>query len=256
MELWSSNHVKTLLPSFIIMLILGVILRIFLKNKPEKIRFIPLQVCAIIIVVLEIIKQTLSIIKGYDLYHIPLHFCSLFIYLLPLMAFYRGKYKEKIRAVTTTACGALFMLMAIYPSVIYSGEAIAGCFDNFWDFHTTVFHVVATFAFVIIVFLELHEFNCKKDILYIAVFFLAYCVIAGSFAQIIQTNFNNFYKCNVPPIEDLRQSLISLLGYGFAQTLYVFIVSVVNLIFVTLSYYFYVLFNKVVNALNNKIIKK
>lgn len=252
MELWSQNHVKTLLPSFIVMIILGVILRIFLGKKPEKIRMIPFQICTVFLLVLEIIKQVKSFIDGYDLYHIPLHFCSLFLYLLPLMSFYSGKHKDRVRAVTTTVCGALFMLMAIYPSVIYSGEAIAGTFNNFWDFHTTVFHTVATFTFVLIVCLDLHTPNFKKDMVSVLVFIAVYCVIAGSMAQILQTNFNNFYHCNVPPLEDLRVSLQSTLGYPLTQTLYVVIVSIVNLIFVTLAYNLFRLLSYLTRKLSKK----
>lgn len=252
MELWSQNHVKTLLPSFIVMIILGVILRIFLRKKPEKIRMIPFQICTVFLLVLEIIKQVKSFINGYDLYHIPLHFCSLFLYLLPLMSFYSGKHKDRVRAVTTTVCGALFMLMAIYPSVIYSGEAIAGTFNNFWDFHTTVFHTVATFTFVLIVCLDLHTPNFKKDMVSVLVFIAVYCVIAGSMAQILQTNFNNFYHCNVPPLEDLRVSLQSTLGYPLTQTLYVVIVSIVNLIFVTLAYNLFRLLSYLTRKLSKK----
>lgn len=252
MELWSQNHVKTLLPSFIVMIILGVILRIFLGKKPEKIRMIPFQICTVFLLVLEIIKQVKSFINGYDLYHIPLHFCSLFLYLLPLMSFYSGKHKDRVRAVTTTVCGALFMLMAIYPSVIYSGEAIAGTFNNFWDFHTTVFHTVATFTFVLIVCLDLHTPNFKKDMVSVLVFIAVYCVIAGSMAQILQTNFNNFYHCNVPPLEDLRVSLQSTLGYPLTQTLYVVVVSIVNLIFVTLAYNLFRLLSYLTRKLSKK----
>lgn len=252
MELWSQNHVKTLLPSFIVMIILGVILRIFLGKKPEKIRMIPFQICTVFLLVLEIIKQVKSFIDGYDLYHIPLHFCSLFLYLLPLMSFYSGKHKDRVRAVTTTVCGALFMLMIIYPSVIYSGDAIAGTFDNFWDFHTTVFHTVATFTFVLIVCLDLHTPNFKKDMVSVLVFIAVYCVIAGSMAQILQTNFNNFYHCNVPPLEDLRVSLQSTLGYPLTQTLYVVVVSIVNLIFVTLAYNLFRLLSYLTRKLSKK----
>ncbi len=256
MELWSPNHVKTLLPSFIIMIILGIILRIFLGKKPEKIRMIPFQICTVFILILEIIKQVLSIAEGYDLYHIPLHFCSLFLYLLPAMSFYNGKYKDRVRAVTTAVCGALFMLMMIYPNVIYSGDAIQGTFKSFWDFHTTVFHTVATFTFVLIVCLDLHKQNFKKDIISVLIFTAVYCVVAGSMAQIIQTNFNNFYSCNVPPIEDLRLSVIASLGYGVAQTIYVVLVSIVNLIFVTLAYLFYKLIAVITLKIESKISKK
>ena len=256
MELWSQNHVKTLLPSFIIMIILGVVLRIFLGKKSEKIRMIPFQICTVFLLILEVIKQVKSFVDGYDLYHIPLHFCSLFLYVLPAMAFYSGKHKDKVRAITTTVCASLFLLMTIYPSVIYSGDAIAGTFKNFWDFHTTVFHTVATFTFVLIVCLDLYKPNLKKDLLAILVFFAIYCVIAGVTSQILETNFNNFYHCNVPPLENLRVSLQEPLGYGVAQTLYVIVVSIVNLIFVNLSYQLFRLLNfltlKIEKAFNKK----
>ncbi len=251
MELWSPNHVKTLLPSFIIMIISGVFLKIFIGKKSEKIRMIPFQICTVFLLVIEIIKQVMSIAEGYDLYHIPLHFCSLFLYLLPAMSFYNGKYKDKVRAVTTTVCASLFLLMAIYPSVIYSGDAIQGTFDNFWDFHTTAFHTVATFTFVLIVCLDLYKPNFKKDMISVVVFIAVYCIVAGSMAQILQTNFNNFYSCNVPPLEELRISLQPTLGYGLTQTLYVIIVSIVNLIFVSIAYQLF----RLLNFLINKFIK-
>lgn len=249
MELWSPNHVKTLLPSLIIMLILSIVLKITIGKKDEKIRMIPFQVCTIIILVLEVIKQVMSFIEGYDLYHIPLHFCSLFLYALPAMAFYNGKHKDKVRAVTTTITASLFLLMLIYPNVIYSGNAIAGTFTSFWDFHTVAFHTVATFTFFIIVALDLFKPNLKKDLIYILVFFTIYCVIAGIISQILQTNYNNFYHCNVPPIEDLRLSIASSIGYAPAQTIYVVLVTIVNLIFVNVSYQLYRLCNFIVKKI-------
>ena len=256
MELWSPNHVKTLLPSFIIMIILGIVLRIFIGKKSEKIRMIPFQICTVILLVLEVIKQVKSFADGYDLYHIPLHFCSLFLYLLPAMSFYNGKHKDKVRAVTTTVCASLFLLMTIYPSVIYSGEAIQGTFTSFWDFHTTVFHTIATFTFVLVVCLDLYKPNLKQDLIAILVFFAIYCVIAGVVSQILETNYNNFYHCNVPPLEELRTSIAASIGYSAAQTIYVIIVSIVNLIFVNLSYQLFRLLRFVTLKVEKLVSKK
>ncbi len=241
MELWSSNHVKTLLPSFIVMIAIGALLRFFLIKKSERVRFIPFQIVATFIFVIEVIKQVKEFTSptGYDLYSIPLHFCSLFIFMLPLMAFYHGKHKEKVRGVTTALCGSLFLLMAIYPNLIYSGNAIENCFKNFWDFHTTFFHVFATFAFVLIIALDLHKPEPKKDAIYILVFIACYCVIAGVMAQVLETNFNNFYQCNVPPLETVRLSVKASIGNALGQAIYVVIVTVADLIFVSLAYQFY-----------------
>ena len=77
MELWSQTHLRTLLPAIIGMLLLSALLRILLRNKPLKIRMIPFQALAVLLVLLEIGKQVLSLSRGYDLYHLPFHFCSM-----------------------------------------------------------------------------------------------------------------------------------------------------------------------------------
>ena len=238
MILWTENHLKTLLPSLIIMAIASVVLRKCLKDKSEKIRLIPLQVIAVIIVVLEIFKQVISFTKGYDLYHIPLHFCSLFIFFYPLAAFYKGKYKESIRAFTSAISFALFLLMTIYPDLIYSGNNIANTFKHFFDFHTVVFHTVATFGAFVIVSLDLHQPETKKDTKNVYIILFVYCLVAGVVSQILKTNYNNFYHCNVPPLENLRVSVVSALG-GFGQALYVIVVTIADFAFVTGAYWLY-----------------
>jgi hypothetical protein len=239
MVLWTENHVKTLIPSLIVMLILAVLLKLWLGKKDDKIRIIPLQIVTIILLILEVFKQVISIIRGYDLYHIPLHFCSLFLFLFPLMSFYNGKHKDKVRAIATTISASLFLLMIIYPELIYSGNNIANTFKGFFDFHTVAFHTIATFGFFIIVALKLHTPSFKRDMKAIILFFIGYSIVAGVTAQILQTNFNNFYQCNVPPLEELRLSILAVLGRPLTQTLYVLIVTIVDLVFVTISYNLY-----------------
>lgn len=255
MVLWTPEHFKTLFPAFIIMIILGVVLRIFLGNKSEKIRFIPFQICAVIIFVLEIIKQIKSFEQGYDLYHIPLHFCSLFIFVLPAMAFYHGKYKERVRAVATTVSASLFLFMAIYPDLIYSAGAIKGTFVNFFDFHTVVFHNVATFTFVLIVALKLHTPSAKKDAVSVVVFIAIYCLIASIMAQVLETNYNNFYQCNIAPLQAVKDAILPALGYGLTQTIYVVIVIILDLAFTQGAYQFYRLVNYLIKKLETKLNK-
>lgn len=255
MVLWTTEHVKTLLPSFIVMIILGIILKIFLGNKSEKIRFIPFQICAVFLFVLEIIKQVKSFEQGYDLYHIPLHFCSLFIYTLPVMAFYHGKYKDNVRAVTTTVAASLFLFMAIYPDLIYSAGAIKGTFINFFDFHTVVFHTVATFTFVLIVSLNLHTPKIKRDALSVLVFIAVYCVIASIMAQVLETNFNNFYQCNIAPLQAVKDAILPVLGFTITQIIYVLIVIILNLAFTQGAYHFYRLVRFLIIKLETKLKK-
>jgi hypothetical protein len=103
MQLWTLEHFVTIVPAIIIMILITIVLSKVLGNKPHHIRMIPFQILAVILLLSEIIKQVLSIINGYDLYHIPLHVCSLFIFFIPLTAFYNKKGSEVINLFTCTS---------------------------------------------------------------------------------------------------------------------------------------------------------
>ncbi len=253
MELWTYQHAITILPALAVMLIAAAVLRLTIGKKPLKVRMIPFQIFACIAFALEAGKQILSFARGYDLYHIPLHFCSLFIFMLPIMAFYNGKHKQVVTAITSTLSASMVLLLLIYPNLIYSPGNIENFFVNFFDFHTVAFHNIVMFEFILIVFLDLHTpDNTARDIKSNLIFILCYCAVSAPMAQILKTNFNNFYSCNVPVLESLRTSLQEPLGYGLTQLLYVLIVVVVDLIFVTLSYGVYRLFNIILGSAKKK----
>ena len=107
MQLWTKEHAITVLPSLAVGILLTILLRALIGKKPLRIRMIPVQIVAVLLVLLEIGKQAISFKNGYDLYHIPLHFCSIFLFALPAMAFYRGKHENKVRTVTATVCMSL-----------------------------------------------------------------------------------------------------------------------------------------------------
>lgn len=221
MELWSTAHIKTLLPALVVMILLSIALRVCLGKKDIKIRMIPVQIIAVLLLVLEVGKQVVSFSRGYDLYHIPLHFCSLLLFTLPAMAFYTGKYAQQVRAVGTATCGAIFWLTAIYPCLIYSAGNIAGFFTNFLDAHTVIFHNLAMLAFLLIVALNLHAPASKGEHKNIVLFLTAFCVIAAVMSQLLETNYAGFYHCNVPIVEQVRISLQPILGYWPTQLIYI-----------------------------------
>ena len=239
MELWTKTHALSLLPAVAVMLLLTLVLRRFLGNKPLKVRIIPLQIVAAILVLIEIGKQALSFRNGYDLYHIPLHFCSLFIFMLPFAAFYRGKHQEKIRCIAAALCASVTGLMLIYPDLIYSAGNVQEFFTNYFSFHTVFFHNLVVLAFLLILGLNLYEPGQKKECRVVLWFIVGYCLIAAPMAQILQTNFNNFYSCNVPPLENIRLSLQASLGYGVSQTIYVGVLLVMHILFLMLCYGIY-----------------
>ena len=231
MELWSTAHVKTLLPSIGVMLILCVLFRLWLGKKPRRIRMIPLQVIAVILVALEIGKQAISFSRGYDLYHIPLHFCSLVLFAIPLMAFYRGKHDGVVLTLSTVLCGSVILFMTVYPALIYSAGNIEAYFSDFMSFHTVTFHTLVYFAFLLILTLQLYGEFGRREQKVTLVAITVYSVVAAVVSQILKTNYTNMYHCNVPPVEDLRQTLIASWGYAPTQLLYVGVLTVGHILF-------------------------
>lgn len=240
MELWTSEHIKTLLPILAVMLVLAAFLKMWLGKKDLSVRMIPLQVIACALVLLEIGKQVLSILRGYDLYHLPFHFCSLFIFTLPVMAFYRGKYRQTVGGVVSALCAAVFLLMLIYPNLIYSAGNIHEFFEDYFSFHTVAFHNLVMLAFVLIVALDLHETaRTGPEIRATAIFTAGFGVVAATMSQLLKTNYANMYTCNIPVLEELRLTVAGVIGTVPTQILYVAIVCLLHIGFVVMAYGFY-----------------
>lgn len=238
MELWTRQHALTLLPAMGAMALIAWVLRHALGKKDIRIRMIPLQIIACILVLLEIGKQLISLLRGYDLYHLPLHFCSLFVFLLPLMAFYRGKAAQTVHEVVSAFCAALFLLMSVYPNLIYPAYDVERFFTDYMSFHTVAFHNLVMLAFVLIVVLQLHTGQQKRRM---ATFWgtVVFCVVAATMAQLLKTNYANFYTCNIPVLETVRLAVRDALGPVVAQLLYILINSALHLVFIQLAYSFY-----------------
>lgn len=236
MELWTSTHAKTLLPALVVMIALALILRAAIGKKSWKIRMIPIQALAVILVLLEIGKQVISFQRGYDLYHIPLHFCSLFVFMMPAFAFYRGRYCRTVGGITAGLCASVFALMLIYPNLIYSAGNVENFFKDFLDFHTVAFHNIVMFAFLLILALELHSPQDRGESKAVVWFMVGFCVISAAMAQLLKTNYANFYSCNIPVFENIRLSLQGVLGTVVTQFLYVLIVAALTVVF-TLAFY-------------------
>lgn len=185
MELWTSKHIKTLLPALAVMIVISLLLRAVIGHRELRIRMIPLQILSCILVILEIGKQALSLCRSYDLYHLPLHLCSLFVFALPLMSFYKGKHRQTVFAVTSALCTSVFLLLMISPNLIYSATDIQIFFTDYFAFHTVTFHNIVMFAFVLIVVLNLHTPAPKGEPKAVILFTLCFCAVAGSMAQLL-----------------------------------------------------------------------
>ena len=233
MALWTYEHAVTLIPALLVMAALSWLLGRLLGRCDRRVRLIPVQVVTVLLLLLEVGKQVLSFVKGYDLYHIPLHFCSLFIFVMPLMSFYQGKHRHTVETVTMGLCASVFLLMVIYPNLIYGDFNIRAFFTDYFSFHTVVFHNMVVLLCLLMVSLGLYEPK-TGDWKVLVWFMMGYGIIASTVAQLLKTNYNNFYQCNIPPLESLRQLVQSALGYWPAQILYVVIVIIMDVGFVLL----------------------
>lgn len=241
MELWTQEHFKCQIPAMAAIVLITVVLKLSLGKAERKFRIIPLQVIAVLLVVLEIGKQIVSFTDGdgYDLYSIPLHFCSIYLFSLPVMAFYKGKHRATVTAVVSAMCVGLLLFMLIYPNLIFPPEDVRNFLKNYMCFHTVVFHNLVLLATVLIFALDLTFPVQKGEKRWLTVATLVFCAAAGSMAQILETNFANFYSCNIPPVESFRLSMQGVLGYGLAQTIYVLVLAVLHVLFMLGCYWIY-----------------
>lgn len=238
--MWTYEHSISYIPALAVMIAVALLIRPRLIRLNEGKRRIPLFLIAIALVALELGKQAVSLSRGYNLFHIPLHYCSLFIILVPLSAILRGKIARAVTAATAAIGSALFLLMAIAPSLIYSKYSVLKMAEDFIGFHSVVYHMLAVFSLILIFSLELHTPDIKHDFIPITVCVGAYSVVGGVFAQLLKTNFNNFYFCEVAEVDAMRLAMIDCLGYPLGQCIYVILAMLVNVLFTHLAYLFYV----------------
>ena len=248
MELWTKEHAVTLLPAFAVMLLITVLLRKLLGDKKHSIRMIPVQIIAVILVVLEIGKQGISLYWGYDLYCLPFHYCSLFVFALPVFAFYRGKHEEVVRGVVSSLCCALTLMMVVYPNLIYPPSSVSNYFKNFMSFHTVTFHNLVVLAFCLILGLDLHEKAVRKEDLWVIASVLGFCLVAATMAQVLKTNYANFYSCNIPVLETVRSTLQGVIGNLLSQAVYVAIVAAVHILGSYGAYWLYRMLRRLLAA--------
>ena len=161
---------------------------------------------------------------------------------MPFAAFYNGKYKNAARLLGAIISTCLFLFMTVYPELIYGGDCIQAAFNyiqgkggRFIELHSMLFHMIAYSLFFMYISLDLIEFNTKKDLIVIVIAFAIYCALVAPFAHIIDTNFNNFCRCNAPFLEDVRLNLVNSMAWA-GQLIYVLMISAGTIVVPLISY--------------------
>ncbi len=242
MGLWTYKHAVTLFPTLALMLAMALLMRRWLIGKPYEVRMIPVKIIAVIVLLIEVRKQWYSLSVGYDLYHIPLHFCSIFLYLLPLLAFYRGKGAGGVRSTACAAMTVLFLGMLTMPAVIYSETRIDAFFIGYLDFHTVFFHNVVIFALFLMLALDLHTpSGGRRETLLVAMFGAVFVAISAVMSYVLQTNYSNFLFSTVDFIATIVEDLKLTVGELPITVLYVATLAVLHVLVLVLANYLFML---------------
>ena len=262
MGLWTMTHLYQLTITILVFLGISILAAKTLGKCRTQIKYIPLQIIAVILLVLEVMKQINAAKSGtYDLYALPFHYCSLFLYILPLHAFYHGKYSHITDTAAFACLASLFFDMLIMPANIYSDGNIKNCFrvfeslDYFSDFHTVIFHNLVLLYFMLTVALRLYKIDTKHDMKIMTVFLAIYVIIAAILSYTLKVNFHNLYQCNIGFIENVRLAVVDAIGV-FGTILYVVLLFILTILFAYASYFLTRLIIKVVDKISEKLGEK
>ena len=235
--MWTHAHIVTLLPAVAIYVVIAVVVGLLLRKASERVRMIPIHLITIALVGLEIIKQYRAFNGGdYKFEKLPLYYCSLFAFFYLFVSLYRGKDKNSFRILTITSGITLFVVMMVFPDVIYSEGAIKNMKNDFDDFHTVAYHNLVLLGTALMISLRLFKVNFKKDVVVTFSVYLLYCVIAAPTAIYLGQNYNQFHDCYVPAVEGWRQTFISNMGPSFGQAFYMFCNTLTTVGFSVLMY--------------------
>lgn len=253
MGLWTVTHFYQIAATFLVLALLSFLCAKTLGRCKTSTKYIPLQVIAVLLLVLEVAKQinSFSADGAYDLYALPFHYCSLFLYLLPFHAFYHGKHSHITDAAAFGCLASLVLDMLLMPAVIYSDGNIKNYFATFGDFHTVTFHNLVVLYFMLTVALKLYELRTKHDIKVMSVFLAVYVVIAATLSYTLKVNFHNLYQCNIPFLENVRLFVVDKLGV-FGTMLYVSILFVLTILFSFAAYFLAKLLIRGIGRLSRK----
>lgn len=215
---WTKDEIQIVPITLMVIIFLSVIINFYLRNKSEKIKRIPLLIITIIVLILEIIKQVYSLIKGYDLWKLPLHFCSIFLFVFSFASFGKGPLRKIGDVISLSGGFAVLIAFLISPRNII-GNACENVFANFDQFHTFTYHFLVFFYFFILISSNLVKAKFS-DIKYIITTVLGYAIIAIVAGYSLNINYCSVLQNNYSFLEAIRLScgpriyLICLIIFG------------------------------------------
>ena len=198
-----------ILPIMLLSIILiSIILYFVLRNKSDKQKNMPLAIISVLILILEVIKQYKGITTGYSNWMLPFHFCSLFLLYLPLSTLTKNEtIKTFASTMSFVCCTLLVILLYLSPGVIIP-ESTKNLFfhtNDFFDFHTFVYHHLVVLYYFIALFLK--QFKIPNNYyIHILIGISLYAAVAIPSAYFFNANFCNILFSNIQLFESIRLS--------------------------------------------------
>lgn len=224
---WTKSQIIVLTLSFLIALIIALVLRKFLNGKSEIIRRIPLIIVTILLIGLEIAKQTVGFAIGYSYSILPLQFCSTFYIWFSLAQFTKGGFQRSMQIMSVVSAIIMVVMLLISPFSLI-GYSTDNIFLNFSNFHTFTFHyLVIVYLFISFALKLVHP--KYEDSFTIVICFFAYFIVGVIAAFDLGVNFMTILYGTVASIERMRLAvgqiaydlilLFSMLMFGISVVL-------------------------------------
>lgn len=157
------NSIAALLVGIVITIILVVLGTIFLKNKSEKTKLLPIKICFYILIILEIAKIYYLISRdgGFNANRYPIVFCSIVMYTYPLFCFKKNKLSDFAMGMSVLPClvSILFVFLTVGDADLMQG----GNF-NIIHFHSIIYHLIMFGVSLYIITTKLYKFEFKKSV--------------------------------------------------------------------------------------------
>lgn len=217
--------------TFIVIILLGLFLRLILKNKSDKIKNIPLTLIAICTIVLEIAKQTYLVKTNQWTYRsLPVHFCSFFLFWLSFAQFSWGRAQQVGYCCSLSGGILMTILLCISPTRVI-GIAFDNLFLNFSVFHGFAYHFLVVAYWIWLLCLGLYKPK-KIHILVTTILYTAYYFLILACSYAFNTNYTNSLYSNIAFMEQFR------LAYGqVAYTILMFAFGIIMIAFISTMLY-------------------
>ncbi len=157
------NSIGVLLAGIVITIVLVVLGTIFLKNKDEKTKLLPIKVCFYILVIMEIAKIYYLISRdgGFNVNRFPIVFCSIVMYTYPLFCFKNNKLSDLAMGMSVLPC--LISILFVFLTVGDYDLMQSGSF-NIIHFHSIIYHLIMFGVSLYLITTKLYKFEFKKSV--------------------------------------------------------------------------------------------